>query len=38
MWSYLLSETRVPRAHPLRPIRGMMAQALQDLSLYFALL
>ena len=38
MWSYLQPEQRVPQAHPLRPIRAMVDQALRDLSPRFALL
>ncbi len=38
MWSYLSPEQRVPQDHPLRPIRAMVDQALQDLSPRFALL
>jgi transposase len=38
MWSYLQPEQRVPQAHPLRPIRAMVDQALKDLSPRFALL
>ncbi len=38
MWSYLSPERRVPQDHPLRPIRAMVDQALQDLSPRFALL
>lgn len=38
MWSYLSPEQRVPPDHPLRPIRAMVDQALQDLSPRFALL
>ena len=38
MWSYLQPEQRVPQDHPLRPIRAMVDQALQDLSPRFALL
>ena len=32
MFSYLSPEARVPRDHPLRPIRDMVNQALADLS------
>lgn len=38
MWSYIQPEQRVPRDHPLRPIRAMVDQALKDLSPRFALL
>jgi transposase len=38
MWSYLSPEQRVPKDHPLRPIRQMVDQALQELSPRFALL
>lgn len=38
MWSYLSPEQRVPRDHPLRPIRGMVDQALKALWPRFALL
>jgi len=38
MWSYIQPEQRVPQDHPLRPIRAMVDQALQDLSPRFALL
>jgi transposase len=32
MWSYLSPEKRVPRDHPLRPIRAMVDAALEELS------
>jgi len=32
MFSYLSPEARVPRDHPLRPIRDMVNQALAELS------
>jgi len=32
MFSYLSPEVRVPRDHPLRPIRDMVNQALAELS------
>ena len=32
MFSYLSSEARVPRDHPLRPIRDMVNQTLAELS------
>ena len=32
MFSYLSQEARVPQDHPLRPLRQMLNQALQDLS------
>ena len=38
MWSYIQPEQRVPQDHPLRAIRAMVDQALQDLSPRFALL
>jgi transposase len=38
MWSYIQPEQRVPQDHPLRPIRAMVDQALQELSPRFALL
>ncbi len=38
MWSYLSPEQRVPKDHPLRPIRKLVDQALQELSPRFALL
>lgn len=38
MWSYIRPEQRVPQDHPLRPIRGMVDQALKELSPRFALL
>jgi transposase len=38
MWSYIQPEQRVPQEHPLRPIRAMVDQALQDVSPRFALL
>lgn len=38
MWSYIQPEQRVPQDHPLRPIRGMVDQALKELSPRFALL
>ena len=38
MWSYIQPEQRVPQDHPLRPIRGMVDQALKDLSPRFTLL
>ena len=37
MWSYISPEQRVPQDHPLRPIRAMVDQALEDLSPRFAL-
>lgn len=36
MWSYISPEKRVPRDHPLRPIRVMVDQALSDLSPRFS--
>jgi transposase len=36
MFSYISRETRVPKNHPLRPIRGMVDQALKALSRDFA--
>src|SRR6516225_5181485 len=36
MFSYLSPEERVPANHPLRPIRGMVDEALQGLSSAFA--
>ena len=36
MWSYIQPEKRVPPDHPLRPIRGMVDQALETLSPHFA--
>jgi transposase len=38
MWSYLPPEQRVPKDHPLRPIRAMADRALKELSPRFALL
>jgi transposase len=38
MWSYIQPEQRVPQDHPLRPIRVMVDQALQELSPRFAVL
>jgi len=35
MWSYLSPEARVPKDHPLRPIRAMVDQALADLDPLF---
>jgi transposase len=35
MWSYLSPETRVPKDHPLRPIRVMVDRALGDLDPLF---
>lgn len=35
MWSYLSPEARVPRDHPLRPIRAMVDQALAELEPVF---
>ena len=32
MFSYLSPEARVPRDHPLRPIRDMVNKALAELS------
>jgi transposase len=32
MFTYLSPEARVPRDHPLRPIRDMVKQALAELS------
>jgi len=32
IFSYLSPETRVPKDHPLRPIRRMMNQTLRELS------
>ncbi len=36
MFSYLSPEQRVPRDHPLRPIRAMTETVLQGLSRQFA--
>ena len=36
MWSYLSPEARVPRDHPLRPIRRMVDTALSELDPLFA--
>ncbi|HBZ70114.1 MAG TPA: IS5/IS1182 family transposase, partial [Deltaproteobacteria bacterium] len=36
MWSYISPEKRVPRDHPLRPIRAMVDQALSELSPRFS--
>ena len=38
MWSYIQPAQRVPQDHPLRPIRAMVDQALDELSPRFALL
>ena len=38
MWSYIQPEQRVPQDHPLRPIRAIGDEALQELSPRFALL
>jgi len=35
MWSYLSPEARVPKDHPLRPIRAMVDQALGELDPLF---
>ena len=35
MWSYLSPEARVPKDHPLRPIRAMVDQALLELDPLF---
>ena len=32
MFSYLSPEARVPKDHPLRPLRQMVNQALRELS------
>ena len=37
MWSYIQPEQRVPQEHPLRPIRAMVDQALQDVSPRFGM-
>ena len=38
MWSYIQPEQRIPQDHPLRPIRAMVDEALQELSPRFTLL
>lgn len=38
MWSYISPEARVPQDHPLRPIRQMVDEVLQELSPQFGAL